>query len=388
MIFSTKLTHLSLLLLLCVSILSSGNAGNVGRAPRYCPNQCFASRWRAKRSCRYRSYPLPGCDLRRCRLSRGRRGYMCAPTHYTPPKCSNTCYRFRYHARRDCYYRRRLIHGCRLKRCRGIGYIGFSCTSVVPPSPSPTPSASPSKISTSCPNQCYRSSRRAYRECYRGHHRFSGCSVQRCRLRRHHDYKFGWACAPEGVTIPPTPSSSPSMEGVTVTPTPSSSPTVSFTPTSSPSPSRSPCPMNKPQLNPTTNECEASCDAATPFFNQATQRCEACPSQVPVFNSMLQICEGTCPGGTQAGNNVPFYGSFELGSSNGTFRFFREHYRVRDRMEVIYEGTVIHDTGCTGGSETVMLSYSGSATNVVVRVTPNCAGTTGTAWNFRVDCPE
>lgn len=148
------------------------------------------------------------------------------------------------------------------------------------------------------------------------------------------------------------------------------------------------CPEEKPRYNPTRKECEEECpDEDKPFFNKATEECEPCPDDAPTYNKKLQVCEANCPGGTRAGNNVPFYGSFELGRPNGTFTFVREHYTIKDRMEVIYEGSVIHDTGCTGGSENKMLTYAGSATNVIVKVTPNCAGTSGTAWTFAVSCP-
>lgn len=148
------------------------------------------------------------------------------------------------------------------------------------------------------------------------------------------------------------------------------------------------CPMDKPKFNPTRKECEENCTEPTkPFFNIATGMCEGCPPQTPVYNQKLQVCEGKCPGGSQAGNNVPFYGSFELGSPNGTFVFQRTHYTVKDQAEVIYEGKVIHDTGCTGGTESVKLTYAGSATNVIVKMTPNCAGTSGTQWTFNVACP-
>jgi hypothetical protein len=34
-----------------------------------------------------------------------------------------------------------------------------------------------------------------------------------------------------------------------------------------------------------------------------------------------------------------------------------------------------------------MLSYSGGSTQVRVQVTANCAGGTGTSWNYTVHCP-
>lgn len=148
------------------------------------------------------------------------------------------------------------------------------------------------------------------------------------------------------------------------------------------------CPGGLPKYNPTTGLCEKDCtDAAMPFFNPATSNCEACPPATPKYNSDIGVCEAACPGGSGSGNDKPFFGSFELGTPSGVFSFRRQHFRVKDRMQVLYEGRVLHDTGCTGGGENIRLSYAGSSTNVLVRVIPNCAGTTGTAWNFAVSCP-
>lgn len=148
------------------------------------------------------------------------------------------------------------------------------------------------------------------------------------------------------------------------------------------------CPPDMPTYNPTRQECEIECpDPEKPFFNVATGQCEACPPQTPTYNQNLRVCEANCPGGSRAGNNVPFFGSFELGKKAGTFNFQFEHFSIRDKMEVIYEGSVLFDTGCVGGRSGRALSYNGTATNVIIKVTPNCAGTSGTAWNFDVSCP-
>lgn len=148
------------------------------------------------------------------------------------------------------------------------------------------------------------------------------------------------------------------------------------------------CPVDRPAYNPTTKECKANCtDTVKPFFNQDSGVCEACPLDTPTYNATLQICEASCPGGTSAGNNHPFYASFELGRPNGTFDFRYETFQVKDRIELLYEGATIFDTGCTGSSATVPVMYSGKITNVIVRVTPNCAGTSSTAWHFDIACP-
>ncbi len=88
-----------------------------------------------------------------------------------------------------------------------------------------------------------------------------------------------------------------------------------------------------------------------------------------------------------AGADTPEIRTIEMGQTSGTFSFIYETFTQQDRMVVSYEGSVLFDTGCCGCSGTQSLSYSGTSTEIIVTVTPNCAGGSGTAWNFTVDCP-
>ncbi len=90
-----------------------------------------------------------------------------------------------------------------------------------------------------------------------------------------------------------------------------------------------------------------------------------------------------------AGGDTPDTRTIELGKNEGTIAFSYETYRIKDRIIVTYEGKVLHDSGCvgTGGTKTVNLTYKGQSTQIQVRVEPNCAGESGTAWNYTVNCP-
>jgi hypothetical protein len=88
-----------------------------------------------------------------------------------------------------------------------------------------------------------------------------------------------------------------------------------------------------------------------------------------------------------AGGDTPESRTVELGQSSGAFVFEFSTFSQEDRMTVIYEGGVLFDTGCVGTSGSSTLQYGGSSTQVTVNVQPNCAGGTGTAWNFTVNCP-
>lgn len=72
-----------------------------------------------------------------------------------------------------------------------------------------------------------------------------------------------------------------------------------------------------------------------------------------------------------------------------SFVFDWEAQNVPDQFEVFYEGALIHDTGVVGdainegtGSATLTVP-AGTSTQVTVVVT----GPSGTAWDYRVNCP-
>jgi hypothetical protein len=95
-----------------------------------------------------------------------------------------------------------------------------------------------------------------------------------------------------------------------------------------------------------------------------------------------------CSTRTEAGEDTPETHTFSMGQTSGTFDFFYDTYIQEDRITVSYEGSVLFDTGCVGASATRSLKYAGSSSQITVSVSPNCAGGSGTAWEFTVFCPE
>lgn len=89
-----------------------------------------------------------------------------------------------------------------------------------------------------------------------------------------------------------------------------------------------------------------------------------------------------------SGHDTPETRVIDLGINHGTFQFYYQTWSQKDRMIVTYEGSTLFDTGCVGASGTENLTYSGSSTSVTVSVEPNCAGGSGTDWNFKVFCPQ
>lgn len=88
-----------------------------------------------------------------------------------------------------------------------------------------------------------------------------------------------------------------------------------------------------------------------------------------------------------AGRDAPEVRTIELGRTSGSFVFQFETHTRPDRMAVFYEGSPLFDTGCVGDSGARTITYSGSSSQVRVVVQPNCAGGSGTAWAFTVNCP-
>jgi hypothetical protein len=130
-------------------------------------------------------------------------------------------------------------------------------------------------------------------------------------------------------------------------------------------------------------------ESFTESFEVKIKPCPECTTPGEVYNPDTGRCEPPqqCPGYNSQGRDTPETRTVNLFKTSGTFQFQRNHYTVKDRMQVFYEGRQLHDTGCTGGSQTINLPYSGTSTLVTVKVTPNCAGTTGTVWDFTVLCP-
>jgi hypothetical protein len=95
-----------------------------------------------------------------------------------------------------------------------------------------------------------------------------------------------------------------------------------------------------------------------------------------------------CNGVVHAGENTPEVHHIKLGKTSGTLTMYFQLYDVPDRILVSYEGRLLWDTGCTGGTATGPIgSYSGRSDILDVHVFPNCAGAINTAWEFKVFCP-
>ncbi|MCG7973670.1 MAG: S8 family serine peptidase [Candidatus Thiodiazotropha taylori] len=95
-----------------------------------------------------------------------------------------------------------------------------------------------------------------------------------------------------------------------------------------------------------------------------------------------------CSSTQNAGGDTPDTRQIELGQNSGSFDFYYETYNIRDRLRLHYEGELLFDSGCVGEDRTVPINYSGNSSVIAVEVIPNCEGTSGTAWEYTVNCPQ
>ncbi len=93
-----------------------------------------------------------------------------------------------------------------------------------------------------------------------------------------------------------------------------------------------------------------------------------------------------CNATVKAGGDAPDTIDIDLTGYQGNAKFSWDHYSVKDRMKVIANGQVIHDTQCAGGAGVKDFPIAGMS-SVRIEVQPNCDGTTGTQWEFKVECP-
>lgn len=103
------------------------------------------------------------------------------------------------------------------------------------------------------------------------------------------------------------------------------------------------------------------------------------PSAGDVGFRYLNICAaGTITGGNE-GLDRSYYSA-----SGVPFDLGFDGMGVKDRLRVYLDGTLVIDTGCIGGTA----SYPGLYHAGIIRllVTPNCEGTSSTAWSITLAC--
>jgi|GEM_PF-5307668 len=107
------------------------------------------------------------------------------------------------------------------------------------------------------------------------------------------------------------------------------------------------------------------------------------------WNPATGTCDATCDG-TQvvSGGDGPVVTFPFPVTPGGNVSVSRTFFTIKDRIRVLYEGQVLLDSGCTGGSSTTNVSLpAGTATQALVELSPTCdPNESSTAWRFSVSC--
>ncbi|WP_321393201.1 PASTA domain-containing protein [uncultured Desulfuromusa sp.] len=102
------------------------------------------------------------------------------------------------------------------------------------------------------------------------------------------------------------------------------------------------------------------------------------------------VHQGTCNDVRKAGGDRPEQHIIDIGRSGKTFRFDYQTHSQEDMVIVSQGGQVLFNSGCvgTGTTKTIVLKKRAFKSEVTVDIRPNCKGGKGTAWEFKVHCPE
>ena len=111
------------------------------------------------------------------------------------------------------------------------------------------------------------------------------------------------------------------------------------------------------------------------------------PGNMPANQQPAVVHQSRCNDTQKAGGDAPEVHQIDLGVTSGVFRFDYQTFDVKDQIIISQGGMTIFNTGCVGESRSVQVQFSGYTSVIEVRVNPNCAGSTSTAWNFTVHCP-
>jgi len=98
-------------------------------------------------------------------------------------------------------------------------------------------------------------------------------------------------------------------------------------------------------------------------------------------------CVKPCNQSGDSGKDTPETNSYNMGKTSGDFSFSYQTYSQKDRIVLLYDGQTIFDSGCVGTGESKWIHFSGKTDVVTVQVIPNCAGGTGTKWDYTIGCP-
>jgi hypothetical protein len=102
--------------------------------------------------------------------------------------------------------------------------------------------------------------------------------------------------------------------------------------------------------------------------------------------SWAEAVHHDCPLLQDAGGDLAEVHIVDMSQSSGQFNFSWDTMTIKDQIIIEYEGQVLFDTGCVGEDNSKELEINGNSTEITIKVIPNCAGESGTSWDFEVSC--
>jgi hypothetical protein len=125
--------------------------------------------------------------------------------------------------------------------------------------------------------------------------------------------------------------------------------------------------------------------------DKACAPASAPPGSQPSPKSQTAKCGDT----VKQGGDKPESITIPVGGSSGTASLNYQAFDIPDQMTVYVDGKLAFGTGCVGdnikkgvGAGVGKFQIPPGASNVRVDVNPNCNGTSGTAWEFKLICPK
>ena len=110
------------------------------------------------------------------------------------------------------------------------------------------------------------------------------------------------------------------------------------------------------------------------------------PNNLNTFSVRAGGARGQCNEQTVAGGDIPDDRLIDIGKSRTTVKFSYETYTVKDQIDVYYMGRQVFSSGCVGANGATSISLDDNESTLRVNVIPNCAGETGTAWFYSLEC--
>lgn len=120
----------------------------------------------------------------------------------------------------------------------------------------------------------------------------------------------------------------------------------------------------------------------------ANDRYSIDPTSLSTFSFQVTGARGKCNEQTVAGNDTPDDRIIDIGKAHTVISFKYETYTIKDQINVYYKNHLIFSSNCIGtqGERTTSITLDDNESSLRVNVIPDCAGESGTAWYYTIEC--